>query len=590
MPYAELFGDQIYVTTELRDKDLIKQVPGTRWDKSERMWHVTLSWAACVALRGVFGEELEVGEALNQWAANARHHWIDKVAPLHRALEEPSLMESEPNLFPFQRVGVHFLETVGRALLADDMGSGKTIQLIRTIARLQENRHNALPVLVVCPNSMKFTWKAEIEKWYPDTAVAVIDGTKTVRDRVINARIQIVNDQTGEDIDVPAYDFYIINWESLRLHSRLTPYGSTALSEKEKTPGNLNEIPFLSVIADEAHRAKDPKSKQTRALKFLGKEAIYRFAATGTPIESSPDQYWSLMNFISPADFPRKVSFIDRYCQQAYNPFGGMDIIGLNPATAPEFYAITEPRKLRRPKDVILPQLPPKVESIRYLTMAGKQNKAYNDMAKHMLAELKGGEVIAALNPLQQFMRLSQLASAYAELNDDGDFRLSTPSNKIDAFMELLEEAEGEQVVAFAESKQLIELVALELVKKDITHGLITGSQDAARRQVVMDQFQAGNLRVILCTSAGAEGITLTSARILVFLQRFWSSIKNKQAADRVHRIGQDRGVEIITFATKGTVDEYRETQLEEKEVALQEILRDDKIRLEMLGWSKKKR
>lgn len=590
MPYAEAFDDQIYVQTELRDKELIKQVPGARWDKDKKMWHVPLSWAACVALRGVFGEELQTGDELNQWAVNARHYWIDKVAPLHTAMEEASLMESEPNLFPFQRVGVHFLETAGRALLADDMGSGKTIQLIRTIARLQESRGNALPVLVVCPNSMKYTWKAEIEKWYDGVEVAVIDGSKTVRDRVIEEAITIVNPETGEDFDAPAYDFYIINWESLRLHSRLSPYGSIALSEKEKTPGNLNRIPFMAVIADEAHRAKDPKSKQTRALKFLGKEATYRFAATGTPIESSPDQYWSLMNFISPADFPRKVSFIDRYCQQAYNPFGGMDIIGLNPATAPEFHVITEPRKLRRPKDVILPQLPPKVESMRYLTMVGKQKKAYDDMAKHMLAELKNGEVIAALNPLNQFMRLSQFASAYAELDDDGDMKLATPSNKIDAFLELLEEAEGEQVVTFAESKQLIDLVAAELVKKDIPHGLITGDQDAARRQVVMEQFQAGNLRVVLCTSAGAEGITLTSARILVFLQRFWSSIKNKQAADRVHRIGQERGVEIITFATRGTVDEYRELQLEEKEVALQEILQDEDIRKEMLGWGKKKR
>jgi SNF2 family DNA or RNA helicase len=581
MPYAEMFDDRIYVTTELRDKELIKQVPGTRWDKDEHMWHCPLSWASCVALRGVFGEELEVGDALNEWAAAVRYYWIDKVTPLKTALEEASLMDSEPKLFPFQRVGVHFLETAGRALLADDMGSGKTIMLIRTIARLQEAHGNALPVLIVCPNSMKYTWKKEIEKWYPDTAVGVIDGSKAVRDRVIEAK----DFDEGE-----GYDFYIINWEALRLHTRIAGYGSIALTDKEKTPGNLNAIEFKAVIADEAHRAKDPKSKQTRALKWISKDAVYRFAATGTPIESSPDQYWSLMNYISPADFPRKTSFIDRYCQQTYNPFGGMDIVGLNPATLQEFYAITEPRKLRRPKDVILPQLPPKVESVRFLPMVGKQKKAYDDMAKHMLAELKGGEVIAALNPLQQFTRLSQLASSYAEMGEDDKVLMADPSNKLDAFMELLDEAEGEQVVAFAESRQLIELLAERMRDKDIPHGLITGSQDAATRQTVMDQFQAGNLRAVLCTSAGAEGITLTSARILVFLQRFWSSIKNKQAADRVHRIGQERGVDIITFASQGTVDEYREQQLDEKEVALQEILQDDQIRLDMLGWGKRKR
>ena len=105
-----------------------------------------------------------------------------------------------------------------------------------------------------------------------------------------------------------------------------------------------------------------------------------------------------------------------------------------------------------------------------------------------------------------------------------------------------------------------------------------------------MREFQAGQLRVMLCTSAGAEGITLTAARILVFLQRFWSSIKNAQAADRVHRIGQDRGVEIITFASIGTVDEHREKVLKTKGEALQEILQDDEVRLEMLHWGGKKR
>lgn len=94
----------------------------------------------------------------------------------------------------------------------------------------------------------------------------------------------------------------------------------------------------------------------------------------------------------------------------------------------------------------------------------------------------------------------------------------------------------------------------------------------------------------MLCTSAGAEGITLTASRILVFLQRFWSSIKNQQAADRIHRIGQDRGVDIITLASIGTVDEHRERVLQTKGVALQEILKDDQVRADMLSWGVKSR
>lgn len=571
MAHAERHEDRIYLTTEMRERDMVKTIPGSNWDKDNSMWWVPLSWGSCIALRAVFSDTLTLGPEITEWGFMAKTQWVDKVNDIRYAMEEPSLMESEPHLFPFQRVGVRFLEIAGRALLGDDMGSGKTIQLIRTVARLDPF---SFPVLIVCPNSMKYTWAEEIEKWAPGYTVSVVDGTKPKRVKAIEEKS----------------DFTIINWESLRLHTNLAPYGSMNLTDTEKEKKELNAIGFETVIADEAHRAKDAKSKQTRALWAISRDARYRFGATGTPIEQSPDQLWSIMNFISPNDFPRKTKYIDRYCQQSYNPFGGMDITGLKPETEAEFHAIVKPRLLRRPKDIILPQLPDKVESVRYIPFTGKQKTAYNQMAASMLAELKDGEVVAALNPLQQFMRLSQFASAFGELDDEGKMILTEPSNKIDAFMELLDEAEGEQIVCFAESKQLIMLLADKLRSKDIAHGLITGDQEPAMRQTVMDQFQNGNLRIVLCTSAGAEGITLTAARILVFLQRFWSSIKNKQAADRVHRIGQERGVDIITFATRGTVDEHREKVLDEKGEALQEILRDDDIRAEMLSWGKKRR
>lgn len=576
MAHIDLYTDgKIHVTSDIREKELIKLVPGSTWDKDSKSWVAPLSWATCVAFRGVFGQSLEVGPALTAWATDERIQRVDPALSIRTALEEPSLMEDEHRLFPFQRVGVRFLETAGRALLADDMGSGKTIQLIRTIERLGPY---ALPVLVVCPNSMKYTWKAEIEEWSNLTA-AVADGTAAQRRKAITSNEDVI----------------IINWESLRLHTRISGYGSIKLTDKEKEPKELNEIDWGTVVADEAHRAKDPKSKQTRALWAVSREAKHRFAATGTPIESNPAELWPIMNFIAPEDFPRKTKYIDRYCLTSFNHFGGMDIIGLKPETSAEFHTIVDPKMIRRPKDVILPQLPPKIETLRLVSFSGKQKTAYDDMAKSMLAELDSGEVVVALNPLSQFIRLSQFASAYAELTMDSDgvtrVQLSSPSNKVDAFMEIVEEAGSEQIVGFAESKQLINLVADKLTATGIAHGLITGDQSVSERQAVMNQFQLGNLQVVLGTSAAAEGITLTAAHILVFLQRFWSSIKNQQAADRIHRIGQEsEKVEIITLATKGTVDEHREEVLEQKGVALQEILQDEEVRREMLTWGKRRK
>lgn len=565
MPLIDLYDDGlIHVTSELRERELVKQVPGTRWNGDMQQWTAPLSWGSCITFRGIFGPGLDLGPGLLDWAFKYKLDVIDPAMAARTSLEEASLMESEPDLFPFQRSAVHFLETIGRALLADDMGSGKTIMLIRTLERLGPY---ALPALVVCPNSMKYTWAEEIEKWSGLTA-AVADGPAGQRRKAIESNADVV----------------IINWESLRLHTRLAPYGSMALTDKEKELKELNDIDWGTVIADEAHRAKDPKSKQTRALWAVSRGAKHRFGATGTPIESNPSELWPIMNFISPEDFPVKGKYIDRYCMTSANHFGGTEIIGLLPTTAAEFHAIVDPRMLRRPKEVILPQLPPKLESVRTIPMTTKQEKAYKQMAKHMLAELDG-EVLAAHNPLTQFMRLSQFASAYAEIEGD-QVKLTSPSNKVDAFMEVVAEAGTTQVVGFAESSQLINLVAKKLDASGVSHGLITGDIPPVQRQAVMNQFQAGQLQVVLGTSAAAEGITLTAASILVFIQRFWSSIKNKQAADRIHRIGQTADhVEIITFVSKGTVDEHRELVLDQKEMALQEILQDEATWREALKW-----
>ncbi len=557
MPLIERFDDGlIHVTSQLRERELVKQVPGTRWNGELEHWTAPLSWAVCITFRGIFGNALEIGPSLLQWGNDYRRLIIDPVEAARTSLEEATLMTEEPNLFPFQRAGVHFLELIGRGLLADDMGSGKTIQLIRAVERLGPE---ALPVLVVCPNSMKYTWAEEIEKW-SDLTSEVADGPAGKRRKAIESNADVI----------------IINWESLRLHTRLAPYGSMSLTDREREPKELNAIDWGTVIADEAHRAKDPKSKQTRALWAVSRKAKHRFGATGTPIESNAAELWPILNFISSEDFPGKTKYIDRYCMTSANHFGGLEIIGLLPTTASEFHAIVDPRMLRRPKSVILSQLPPKVESVRLIPMSTKQEKAYRQMAKHMMAELEDGEILSAHNPLTQFMRLSQFASAFAEFNEEGQLRLATPSNKVDAFMELMTELDDGQVVGFAESSQLINLVAAKLKKSGVSYGLITGDVSVGERQAVMGQFQAGQLQVVLGTSAAAEGITLTAASTLVFIQRFWSSIKNAQAADRIHRIGQTADqVQIITLVSKGTIDEHRELVLDDKGVALQEILQD---------------
>ena len=585
MPIIEIDPNDptlIAVHSEFREKDLVKQVPGTRWDKDERLWKTPLSWGACQAFRGIFADSLQIGENLWEWAQEQRR-WIDYAMYMRDQLDDPTFT-SEPDLYPFQRAGVRFLMAARRALIADEMGSGKTVQIIRAIANLQES----LPALIVCPNSMKYTWQKEFTKWAPDIRTVVIDGGAAQR------RKQIA------EIENFGADVAIINWESLRLHTRLEGYGNLRLrrceqhggsdpkvneTSCESHPKEFNLIGWRTVVADEAHRAKDPKAKQSRALWAVASEANYRFAATGTPIANHPGDLWSLMRFVSPEDFPRKTQYVDRYCLQSWNAFGGMDIVGIRPETRAEFARIVDPRMIRRLKSVVLPHLPPKTYVTREVTMTAKQAKAYNQMAEHMIAELEDGDVTYATNPLTKLTRLSQFACAYAEVDDAGDVKLSDPSCKLDAMMDILEEADGEQVVVFAESRQLIELAAKRLEKAGITFGQIHGNIPPAERQVNVDQFQANKLQVMLVTmGAGGEGITLTAARIAVFLQRSWSLVKNKQAEDRIHRPGQDADkVEIIDVVAQGTIEETRAEAIKGKEARLEEVVRDQEFLRRML-------
>jgi len=565
MAFIDLRDDRITIDSEYRERDLIKEVPGTTWDRENRIWTAPLSWAACVALRGVFGPDLEVGEALNQWAWDVYQQRVQPLDSYRTALEAEELLDSEQDLYSFQRSGVRYLEIAKQALIADEMGSGKTIRLIRTVAR---QNPDSLPVLVIAPNSMKYTWKKEFEKW-SDLRVAVVEGTAAKRRKAIDT---ITNGEA---------DVLVMNWEGLRLHSKLKSYGNKSLTEAQKKSKELNAVEWGTVIADEAHRAKDPNAQQTRALWAVSERAKFRYAATGTPIANNPGELWSIMHFVAPDDFPRKTKFVDRYCLQHFNPFGGMEIVGVRPDTAEELQQIMNTRMIRRLKDVVLPHLPPKTYSTRLTPMEKKQADAYNQMADHMLAKLESGEVTVATNPLAMLTRLSQFACAYATTDDGGNVRLTDPSNKLDAMMEIIEEAEGEQIVFFAESRQLIEMAEERLRKAKVSFGSLHGNVPVEVRAENMERFQNGELRIMLVTlGAGGEGVTLTAARIAVFLQRSYSLVKNKQAEDRIHRPGQDADkVEIIDLITPGTIEEARLDVLATKEERLQEVVRDDDLR-----------
>ena len=588
----------IVVTAEWRLKELCKSLPGASWSAKEQIWRIPVSWGGCLALRSTFKAELELGPKLTEWAKNEKAVRVDP----SNALRDVDVMEDgDQDLFPHQRAGVEFLATSRRALLADEPGLGKTAQAIRALKKLHDRGEEVFPALIVCPNTLKKNWEREFDKWWPGVNVTVINGSATQR------RAQF--DQQS--------DVIVINWESLRTHSKLSSYGSIALARCPECKGHdsritpsrcevhqreLNEIDFKSVVADEIHRSKDPKSKQTRALWAATGTADIRFALTGTPIAKDVVDLWPILHWISPEEWPSKTKWIDRMIDTMLNAFGGMMVLGVKPHMEQEFYASINPRMRRMLKSRVLPWLPEVINERRDVEMGAKQAKAYKQMLEHMIALIEKedgtvGDSVVAPNPLTQALRLLQLASSYADVTIDpvsGEEKvlLSDPSCKVDALMDDMKNGDfgDDSVAVCAVSRQLIEILSARLTKEGIEHGLITGAQDQDERQKSIDDFQSGKTKWILFTAqAGGVGVTLTTARRLVMLQRPWSLVDHKQALDRVHRIGSEihDSVIITDYVTENTIEERVIQALDTKADNFEQIVRDKEQLLKMLKESK---
>lgn len=587
-------GKHIRLDVEYRYKELCKSIPGSSWSASDQVWRVPLSWSTCLALRSTFRSDLIIAEDLGEWATNLLNTRISPANSLRELEQFESLTNSD--LFPHQQAGVEFLKTARRALLADEPGLGKTAQAIRAIKELKDSGEDVFPALIVCPNTLKKNWAREFARWWPEATTQIIKGTSTQRKKQFDIAVE------------SSIDVIIINWESLRSHSRLAPYGSVALARCKECGGldervtltrcevhkrELNEIDFKTVVADEIHRSKDPKSKQTRALWSATGNAEFRFALTGTPVANNVVDMWSILHWLSPEDWPSKTKWIDRMVDTMLNAFGGMMVLGIKPHMEDEFQRTISHHMRRMLKARVLPWLPPVINERRDLEMSTKQKKAYEQMRDHMIAELESGEALSAPSILTQTIRLLQFASSYADLVVDertGEPRavLSEPSCKVDLLMDDIKNGDfGEDSVAVcAVSRQLIELLSAAMTKANIPHGLITGAQSEDERQQSIDDFQSGAKKWILFTAqAGGVGVTLTAARRLIMLQRPWSLVDHKQALDRVHRIGSEihDSIVITDYVTEGTIEERVIQVLETKADNFEQIVHDREKLLDLL-------
>lgn len=442
-------------------------------------------------------------------------------------------------LLPFQSEDVRTILDRRSALIANEMGTGKTyeaiaLDLVRRSAIPQTNK-SWTPTLVVAPLTiLETTWKRHFETLAPDLKVIAIDP---------KARGTFL-----ASLRKKQHDVYILHWDVLRIIGE-----------------DLKQVIWFHIIADEAHRAKNRKAQQTRALKAL--KTAWKTALTGTPVMNKPEDLWSILNWLYPEVWRSFWKFYDRFVNyEVQYPHNYRKILG--PKNEKELRELIDPYFTRRTKQEVLKDLPDKYYTVIEVELSPKQRKIYDQMKKDMIAWLESQDEekpLAAPVVIAQLIRLQQFALAYADVTDDGVI-LTDPSSKIDALMQMLEDNPDEPIVVFSQFKRAITLVERRLESAGIRYVRITGDDSSHARTDAVDDFQAGRANVFLGTiGAGSEGITLTRSSTVVFLDRDWTPARNAQAEDRLHRIGQKDAVQVIDIVAKDTVDQMRMEKLEMK-------------------------
>lgn len=554
---------EFVLTCGHRYRDWAKQVLGMRYDWKNDRYTGPATWATYVSVTGLFGETLVVDDAAAQWRVLADAFITDltKAKPLMQlpASVYPLAQVGEYDLFDYQQVDAWVLSQMGSALVTSEMRTGKSGTVLGALRRLNMLTN----VLIVCTNGNRYTWEEEIHKWLPEASVVVVGGTAMQRKKQLST----------------SADFTVIHYDLLPKHSKQKNFGSMSLTEAQKEAKELNGR-FDAVILDEAHFIKDPKSQRTRCAWALGDEAKVRFALTGTPIANNPVDLWSLLRFLYPTEFTSRNDFTARYALMAMNVFGGMDCFGLHPGNKDEFYRIFEPKYIRRLRKDVLPFLPDKSYSTVWVDMEAKQRKAYDAMAKSMMAEVDG-EILMATDPLTRNTRLHQIAAATPVVGETAQGTstvtgLTLPSCKVDALLDILD-ADEEQAVVFMASRKLLDLCEQVLDEKGVTFCSFKGGIGDTVRENGRRAFQAGKVRVALFLyDASPEGLDFSNCWRFIRLQPTAKMTKSVQGEDRGLGPAQTaEKIEIIDVITRGTVEIDLHRSEIDKEVQMHDLVRD---------------
>lgn len=431
-------------------------------------------------------------------------------------------------LYNYQKQGVEFLRETKKAILADDMGLGKSIQALVAVAE-----DASIPCLIVCPKTVKLVWKLEIEKWLPGKKAIIVDGTKLNRSKLIASKC----------------DFLIINYEQLKIHEL-----------------ELLKHDWKSLIFDEAHKLKNQKGKTFRAgchfsVKFAN---VPIYFLTGTPVLNRPQEIWSLLHLIDKKKYSSYWSWVYRNFRvdtEEYKAQGIRFKVIKEPLDQDGLANSLKPYLLRRERDAVL-ELPPLNEIVLPVELSGHQLDSYRSMKRNMIAQLSETQLVAAPVVLAQLTRLKQIACSEGILVPP----YSCQGAKYDALLDLLDSCSDKKVVIFSQFSKYLDELYKTLKKRGF--GIITGDTDMTSRinQVKDFQDKNGTLKgMLIAIKAGGEGITLTEGSVVVFLDLVWTPATIDQAIARVYRNGQTKPVDVYYIRAMNTIENKIDKMLKEK-------------------------
>ena len=482
-------------------------------------------------LRWVGGERLrEVGRKLSQFGG------IEKVAP-------PAGLRA--TLRDYQLEGLYWMQFLREyefaGILADDMGLGKTVQTLAHILTEKESGRLTHPALVVAPTSLMTNWLDEATRFAPDLRVLILQGKD---------RLQHYAEIADHDLVLTTY--------------ALLPRDEEFLLQHE----------FHLIILDESQYIKNMRSKSAQTAGLL--RARHRLCLTGTPLENHLGELWSQFHFLLPGLLGDEKSFNADFRA----PIEKMD----DEVRRTLLTRRIKPFMLRRTKDKVAKELPPKTEMVRSVELSGEQRDLYETvrlaMDKKVRDEIaKKGVARSQIVILEALLKLRQVCCDPRLVKSGLGKFTDTPSSKLSELLEMLDEllSENRKILVFSQFTSMLSLIEAELQARRIPYAILTG--DTADRAAPIRLFQQGEVSLFLISlKAGGVGLNLTAADTVIHYDPWWNPATETQATDRAWRIGQDKPVFVYKMIANGTLEQKIQDLQKKKAELAQAILSSGEV------------